>query len=357
MTSQPAGGPGDPAPGTTARHVSGDAAGDAADLETLKAQMLRLADRRFSDNTKRSYASAWRGFDQWCQTHGRCPLPADSETAALYATWLASLQRSPNTITTHLAAILAKHRNEHQDAPDLYDAHLIARSHRRERSDAGWSERQMDGLRVPHLRQIRDAIDFSVPIGVRDWAIIMLGFAIGGRRSELACLDITDVRLDPPHWLLVRLCHSKTDQAGVGKIVQIKRGQDHALCPVAAVLDWVGWLRMRGITEGPLFRSMQGWGTKLTIDGRATTPEARSGRLTGQGCSNVIKRNAERAGVDLDKLGGHSVRRGGATSAYEAGADANEIADHFRWKRGSQAMQRYLDAVDARRRNAMAKVL
>lgn len=50
-------------------------------------------------------------------------------------------------------------------------------------------------LTVPDLQQIVAAIDRTKPIGVRDSAIILLGFASAMRGSELAHLRLADVPL------------------------------------------------------------------------------------------------------------------------------------------------------------------
>jgi site-specific recombinase XerD len=84
--------------------------------------------------------------------------------------------------------------------------------------------------------------------GKRDRAVLLLGFALAARRSELVALDVADLE-ECPDGLRVTIRRSKTDQEGAGTVVAVCRGS--IACPVAAVRDWV---TAAGITEGPLFR-------------------------------------------------------------------------------------------------------
>lgn len=342
----------------------------APTLEEIQARLGELAETQHAENTVGTYANGWKQFTAWAAQHHLVARPATGQTVALWATsmtfprvddegqetWL-----SPNTLSTYLAAIPWAHVDLGLPVPDMTVADQVAANYHRARSDAGWKPRQVDPLELADLRKIRDSIDFSRPIGVRDWAIVMLTVALMGRRSEVACLDISDVALedddDGQQWLMIRICSSKTDQAGNQTIVQIPRGRDHTLCPVTALLNWMTWLAMRNIKSGPLFRSLQGAGTKLTVHGEAKSPEALSGRLTGHAIGRVFKRLSKRAGLSatLD-IAGHSGRTTGVTLSYSAGARLTEIADQGRWKRGSTALQRYIRRIDMRRSNPIKLV-
>jgi hypothetical protein len=95
--------------------------------------------------------------------------------------------------------------------------------------------------------------------GVRDRAVLLLGFAGAFRRSELVALDVADLQeTDDGFRVLIR--RSKTDQEGHGETIAIVRG--HHACPAKAVK---AWLSAAGITAGPLFR-----------------PVAKGGRLSNQ---------------------------------------------------------------------------
>ena len=101
--------------------------------------------------------------------------------------------------------------------------------------------------------------------GLRDRAILMLGFAGGLRRSELVSLDCgPDQTVEGAGWIaflpdgIVIKVRGKTGW----REVEVGRGSSTATCPVAALKTWLDFAR---IAHGPLFRSIAG-GTKVGAD-------------------------------------------------------------------------------------------
>ncbi len=81
--------------------------------------------------------------------------------------------------------------------------------------------------------------------GLRDRALILIGFAAALRRSELVALDVEDIARHPKG-LVVTIRRSKTDQAGVGKTKAIPHGRKlHAVQALDA------WLAAAGIMQRP----------------------------------------------------------------------------------------------------------
>ena len=131
-------------------------------------------------------------------------------------------------------------------------------------------------------------------IGTRDRALILLGFAGAFRRSELVGLDVEDCAFTR-EGLTVLLRRSKTDQEGQGRKVGIPYGSNPDTCPVRSTQ---AWLEQVGITKGPLFRSITRHG------------HVQEGGLAGLDVARVIKKLAQRAGLDAAKYAGHSLRAG-----------------------------------------------
>jgi integrase len=135
--------------------------------------------------------------------------------------------------------------------------------------------------------------------------VLLLGFASGLRRSELAALDAADVSI-VAEGLVVQLGRSKTDQEGVGRELGVHRGRRRVTCPVRAV---EAWLEERGSWAGPLFPRL-----KLRTD------QVTGDRLSGTAIAEIVQVAAERAGLDPARYGGHSLRAGCATAAIANGA-------------------------------------
>jgi hypothetical protein len=150
--------------------------------------------------------------------------------------------------------------------------------------------------------------------GKRDRALLLLGFALAARRSELVALDVADLE-ECPDGLRVTIRRSKTDQEAAGAVVAVCRGS--IACPVAAVMDW---LTAADITAGPVFRPV-GRGGRLLPN-----------RLTPQSVAIIVKAYAARLGFDPGAFSGHSLRSGFLTSAAARGASLFKMMDVSRHK-------------------------
>src|SRR5262249_29682184 len=88
--------------------------------------------------------------------------------------------------------------------------------------------------------------------GLRDRALLVLGWALGARSAELVALDVADLR-ETPEGLEVTIWRSKTDQEGEGRKVGVPYGSTLTTCPVRVVR---AWCEAAGMEAGPLFRSV-----------------------------------------------------------------------------------------------------
>jgi integrase len=150
--------------------------------------------------------------------------------------------------------------------------------------------------------------------GLRDRALLLIGFGGALRRSELVALDVADIQ-ETEIGLLVTIRGSKTDQERQGATIAITRGD--IACPLKALREW---LDAAGIEAGPLFRPIN----------KADTVAV--SRLTCRSVANIIKAYAERAGFDASTFSGHSLRAGFLTSAAGKGASIFKMMDVSRHK-------------------------
>lgn len=84
--------------------------------------------------------------------------------------------------------------------------------------------------------------------GIRDRALLLVGFTAALRRSELVGLNVDELQF-VKEGLLAHLLRSKTDQQGEGRKIAIPYGCTSA-CAVKSVQHW---LEAVAITTGPVF--------------------------------------------------------------------------------------------------------
>jgi integrase len=176
-------------------------------------------------------------------------------------------------------------------------------------------------------------------IGVRDRALLLLGFAGAFRRSELVGLDVEDLVISR-EGITVNIRKSKTDQEGNGRKIGIPYGSNPDTCPVRSVMVW---LELSEITTGPLFRSIDRHGN------------LQQGRLSDKAVALVVKRAAKAAGLDDSKYSGHSLRAGLATSAAMNGVSERAIMNQT-GHRSVNMVRKYIREGSLFRENAAAGI-
>ena len=273
--------------------------------------------------TVRAYRSDLADFEAWCAESGRAPLPADPATVADYISAQAEQGRTAATITRRLSAISQAHRMAGYASP-THDQ-LVRSTTAGIRRTIGTAPRQARPVMVEDLRAMLAALPDDLH-GLRDRALLLVGFAAGMRRSELVALDVADVA-EEAEGLRVTIRRSKTDQEGVGREVGIVRGRVPLTDPVAAVREWRA---AAGISDGALFRS---------VDRGDRVGE----RLSDKGVARIVRAAAIRAGLDPERLSGHSLRAGLATSAAAAGAPETAIM-RTTGHRSTAMVRRYIRA-------------
>ena len=131
--------------------------------------------------------------------------------------------------------------------------------------------------------------------GLRDRALLAIGWWGAFRRSELASLHLADLT-EAPDGLIVRLRRSKTDQEGQGRRIPLAYVHgDPVLCPVRALREWA---READLQSGPVLRRVDRWGN---ISNR---------QISGEAVARVVKESASRIGIDAKAVAGHSLRAG-----------------------------------------------
>lgn len=316
---------------------------------------LNLMRRAVPDETVRAYRGDWGRFETWCAAEGRTALPATPETFAAYVAHLVGQNKAPATIDRAMGVIRAAHAAAgHKGQPDREAAQKTLKGWRLEWSERGGRVRKATPAVITAIRAMVDTCDPGTPAGIRDRAVILLGFSLMARRSELSGLDIADIGPDGDEGITVFIRKSKTDKEARGAEVAVLYGSHPQTCPVRAVRAWLRVLAEAGITEGPLLRPVDRHGR---IGGMPLASGRKGERLTGHSVSEIIRTAARRAGLpDPERYSGHSVRSGAPTSAYAAGAPVSAIAETGRWSPRSPVVLGYIRAVDKWKNHPMRGV-
>src|SRR6266540_4088669 len=200
--------------------------------DTQAAIELALASK--APATVRAYEADWRHFTAWCASRGHTPLPAQPPVIAAYlaahARGVGGVERlKTSTLQRRMAAIGAYHTANY--LPNPCKSPEVQATWHGIRRELGWSKNRATPATTSVLRQLADTCDTERYIGLRDRAMLLLGFAALLRRSEVVALDVSDLVL-VPEGLEVRVDHPET-------------------CPVRA---WFAWRSATGLDDGPAFR-------------------------------------------------------------------------------------------------------
>jgi site-specific recombinase XerD len=288
-----------------------------------------------AESTLRGYQSDWREFCGWCEAHAQCPLPATPEAVAGYIAECAGHLKA-GSIQRRLNAIAEAHKATGAESP-ARDA-TVTNTMKGIRRTLGTAPVQKAAALTEDIKAMVAATDQGI-IGARDRALILLGFSGAFRRSELVSFDVEDCSFGRDG-LTVTLRKSKTDQNGEGRKIGIPYGSNPDTCPVRTIQVW---LELAAITTGPLFRSINRHG------------QVQVGRLGGIDVARIVKKLAERAGLDAAKFAGHSLRAGHATSAAIAGASERSIMNQT-GHRSVQMVRRYIRDASLFRDNSAGKL-
>jgi site-specific recombinase XerD len=307
---------------------------DLAPLPSLETAR-EFARRSKAENTLRGYRADWRNFCEWCEANRVGPMPASPEVVAAYIAECAG-RLKVGSIQRRLNAIAEAHKAVGADSPTHHA--MVANTMKGIRRTKGTAPAQKAPTLTDDIRAMVDATDSSI-IGVRDRALVLLGFAGAFRRSELVGLDVEDCTFGKDG-LTVTLRRSKTDQDGAGRKIGIPYGSNPETCPVRTVQAWI---EQSGIDAGAVFRSITRHG------------QVQAGRLSGIDVARVVKKLAQRAGLDASKYAGHSLRAGHATSAAIAGASERSIMNQT-GHRSVQMVRRYIRDGSLFRENSAGKL-
>jgi site-specific recombinase XerD len=175
--------------------------------------------------THRAYAIDADAFAIWCAHRGAVALPAPPETVAAYLTDLADAGAKPASITRRASGIGWAHAQAGHPRPTEHPGvRAVLRGIRRDAAARGVRTAKARALTPAQLRALVEDLPDTLA-GARDRVVILLGYALGLRASDLVSLRVQDLTA-AGEGLDVYVARSKTDQDGVGETLALAPGSE-----------------------------------------------------------------------------------------------------------------------------------
>jgi site-specific recombinase XerD len=294
----------------------------AAELP-LSADEAAYVEAARAPNTLRGYRSDWTEFTAWCDQARRPALPAAGDTISLYLTELARHGAKVGTMSRRLSSI--KFAHQLRELPDPTTGARVVAVWEGIRRTHGAPPDQAPPLMFPELDDVlahctQTRIWKTRPpepdlAGLRDRALLLVGFWGALRRSELAALTV-DQLTEHRRGLVLALPWSKTNQRGEEtELVVLPYANRRTRCPVTALKTWID---AAGITSGPVLRKVSRGNRALH---RALHPES---------INDLVHAATTRAELTGGPYSAHSLRAGFVTYGHLRGASDRAIAHQTR---------------------------
>ena len=293
------------------------------DVKSLELETLKNLKNSKANNTLRAYQSDFRDFSEFCAKNGFSSMPTQPKIIALYITHLSKSSKF-STLKRRIASISVLHKlkGHYLDTKHpiiMENLHGIKRT-------LGSRQKAKKPILINDLKLIIKAIDEDK---IRDKALILIGFSGGFRRSELVNIHYDDIEF-VTEGVKILIKRSKTDQTGEGSVKAIPYFDNQEFCPVVALKNYVS-KKFSNTNEGKIFN------------------------ISDKSVALIIKRYAEKAGLDSSKYAGHSLRSGFATTAAEFGAEERNIMAMTGHKT-TQMVRRYIQEANLFKNNALNKI-
>ena len=291
-----------------------------------------------ANHTIDAYESDWNDFCDWCRYHHQTSYPAKPETIVNYINDLADYAKA-STIRRRISAISENYNASGDHVENPCRAWIVKEALIGLTRLKGTVQKGKTPIYWEEIEEMIHRMDLSSLQALRDRAVLLLGFMGAFRRSELAGLDVEDIR-KYPQGIVVTIRHSKTDQTSAGQQIGIPYLSHSSMDCIHALQEW---LTAAGITSGPLFRS-------FLKNGKVS-----SRRLSDKSINLIVKKYAASIGLKPEMYGAHSLRHGFATYAALQGVEERLIMKQTR-HRSVEMVRRYINEADLFTNNPIDKI-
>ncbi len=296
-------------------------------IKSLELETIKNLKNSKSLNTLRAYQSDFNDFILFCSKNGFQSMPTIPKVLSLYLTEL-SKKTKYSTLKRRLASISILHKIKGHYIDTKHP--IIMENLMGIKRIKGSNQKGKKPLLINDLKLLINAIDESNEKDlrkIRDKAILLTGFAGGFRRSELVNIENEDIEF-VSEGVKIFVKRSKTDQSGEGMIKAIPYFNNNKFCPVIALKKWINILEN---TENKIFN------------------------ISDKSVALILKKYANKAGLDSRKYSGHSLRSGFATSTAESGAEERNIMAMTGHK-STEMVRRYIKEANLFKNNALNKI-
>jgi integrase/recombinase XerD len=286
--------------------------------------ILARCEGAYAATTLQGYAADLRQFQKWCKSRRCSWLPAADHTIAAFIDHEIEAL-SAATVRRRLSAI--KFVQRMSDLPNPAGTSVVHLALRRAARRKSRRPVQSRGLTSGILQRILDGMPDTIA-GIRDAAIIAVGYDTLCRSGELVAMKVDHVRRSRERTWSIIVPRSKSDVAGDGRTAWLSP---------RTVTQLDRWLTASGIEDGPLFRGLN-------------LARVAPGPMDTSSIRKLIKRASRTAGVDsaiASQLSGHSMRVGAAQDMLVAGFDALAIMQAGGWK-STNVLLRYVENAETR---------
>ena len=297
------------------------------DVKSLEIETLKNLKNSKANNTLRAYQSDFSDFSNFCTKNGFSFMPTQPKIIALYITNLSKSCKF-STLKRRIASISVIHKLKGHYLDTKHP--IIMENLLGIKRTLGSRQKAKKPILINDLKLIIKAIDEDK---IRDKALILVGFAGGFRRSELVNIYFQDIDF-VPEGVKILIRRSKTDQSGEGSIKAIPYFENQEFCPVIALKNYLN---------------------KKFSNSDKSQKDVKIFEISDKSVALIIKRYAEKAGLDSSKYAGHSLRSGFATTAAEFGAEERNIMAMTGHKT-TQMVRRYIQEANLFKNNALKDI-
>lgn len=281
--------------------------------------ILNTISEAYAPNSIRAYRADFEELIVFCNKLKLSALPAQPKTIAKFIESVANKKISSASIRRKIVSIAAIHRwanlNDPTKSPEVKLA--VRKMHRKLGRLCG----QAEPINKDRLKSMLSATEKDLR-GQRDRILLMLAYDTMRRRSELASLELSDIRATKAGASIL-LRRSKTDQERLGTWLHVSAETYNQIKK---------WIFESKITNGKILRGILG-------------KEKITNSLTGAQIGRIFKRLANSAGIDekiVSQISGHSIRVGAAQDLLQNGASLPQIMAKGGWTKVDTVM-RYIE--------------